>query len=255
MKLQEKLAGAVLKRYGMIPTWPVGHPLAVGDVISRTDVGIQVETTLASLLGDGGSPSISEIPTTDRIKLSDGIKVEAAANTNAAGQRARIGFTARASFVIVAEGGTLTEYDELWKVRKHLEALHKAGRWDRSWQLVTSVRSADACTVLVSDKAGVRAEARLRPGLIAGDLLDVIDVGSDVSWNSDGGLDSVAKHCTPLHRALWIERRFGGKVRTTSGVRIEAGGHEAEAEAKVDVKEVGPVEAGLADEAADSSED
>jgi hypothetical protein len=162
LKPQEKLARAVFRRYGMVPTWPVGHHIAVGDVISRADGGFHRETTLRGLVGNGGSLTEREDAVVQKIKLSDGVAVDIAANAETVGGKARIGFESKASFVIVIEGGAVTAYDELWAVRQHMLALHQTGRWDRSWQLVTSVRSADACTMLVSDQAGVRAEARLR---------------------------------------------------------------------------------------------
>jgi hypothetical protein len=251
LKPQEKLARAVFKRYGMIPTWPVGHRIAVGDVVSRADGGIHRETTLESLIGNEHSLVVDEDAMVERIKLSDGVVFEMATNTGVdagvTSGKAQIGFGSQASFIIVVEGGTLTAYEELWDVRRCMLALHHDGKWDQSWQLVTTVRSADACTMLVSDRADVRAEARLRPGGIAGDLLDALDVGSEVSWSTRGGLDSIAGHCTPLHSVLRVSKRVGLKARTKDGVKFQSGGQAYETGFGVEV--VGPEEAGLADEA------
>jgi hypothetical protein len=252
LKPQEKLARAVFRRYGMVPTWPVGHRIAVGDVISRADGGFRRETTLKSLVGDGESLAEREDAMVQKIKLSDGVVVDIAANADTIGGKAQIGFESKASFVIVVEGGAVTAYDELWAVRHRMLALHRAGEWDRSWQLVTSVRSADACTMLVSDRAGVRAEARLRPGQLAGDFLDALDVGSEVSWVTAGGLASVDGPCTPLHSVLQVAKRIGGKARTRDAFGVHAGADTSEAdvdeaESQFTVEVVGPEEAGLAD--------
>jgi hypothetical protein len=253
LKPHQKLAWAVFRRYGMVPTWPVGHYIAVGDVISRTDGGFHRETTLKSLVGSGESLAERQDAMVQKIKLSDGVVVDIAANAETVGGKAQIGFASKASFVIVIEGGAVTAYDELWAVRHRMLALHQAGLWDRSWQLVTSVRSADACTMLVSDQAGVRAEARLRPGQLAGDFLDALDVGSEVSWVTAGGLASIAEHCTPLHSVLQVVKRIGRKARTEDKVGIHAGAEVSEidpdgAGSEFTVEEVGPEEAGLADQ-------
>lgn len=256
LKPQEKLARAVFKRYGMIPTWPVGHRIAVGDVISRTDGGFHRETTFQSLIGTGSSLVVSEDPTVQKIKLSDGVAVDIAANADATAGKAQIGFGSKASFVIVIEGGAVTAYDELWAVRHRMLSLQQAGLWDRSWQLVTSVRSADACTMLVSDNSGVRAEVRLRPGELTGNFLDALDVGSEVSWVTTGGLASIAEHCTPLHSVLRVVKRIGRKARTRDGGGLRSGANVSETDvdqagSEVGIEVVGPEEAGLADREAD----
>jgi hypothetical protein len=251
MKPQEKLARAVFERYGMLPMWPVDHRIAVGDVISRTAAGIRRETTLDELVGNDAPLAITEDIKVQKIKISDGVKFESSANTTVnAGVvdgTVGIGFGSRASFVILVEGGGLTTYDELWAVRKRMLSLHSEGSWDSSWQLVTSVRSADACTFLVSDKAGVKAVARLRPGILTGDLLDVLNVGSEVVWSTDGGLESVGEGCTPLHSVLRVRR--GIRTRTVDGLKISSGAESPEDDVEIDV--VGPEEAGLADEIED----
>jgi hypothetical protein len=234
--IHEKLAKRVYRECGFLPTWPVVDRVEVGEVVTRTEGGLHHETTLRDLLpGESFDLYEGAVPEgQDVVRVLHGVKGDFGAGVAAAFARLTFRFEQSFSYLFVVRGGTLHRFKRLHGVRQTVLDLRAAGVWQKDWQLITSVRSADYYTVLTADEPGLVAEARARVStpLGVGDVdLAALDISSKVAWTPMSGLDYVASHATPLHQALRVRRIL--RPKTVHATRVQ-GVHE-DSEYGVDV--------------------
>jgi hypothetical protein len=225
MAVHKMLVRDVYRKTGLIPTWPAGEPLRVGQIISRTKTGFLPENSLDNLLPRQSFEVTEDVPSDEQriIRLSKGVTAELAAAAAALPARMNLNFGAASSYVFVVRGGSVRRYAQVSEVKKAMLKLKEEGRWEDDWQLVWWVRSADSCAVLLSTDKNLSAEVGLRAGIPWDpDQFDLtlLDVDSKMAWQPSNGIASREPHSTPLHKCLRIK---GLRSRVSEG-NIESAG-------------------------------
>lgn len=198
--------------------WPPGQPLSVGDVgvlqrgtifvrqSSLKNLGITFRTVKDANTDDYTykSTSVSEVS----VGASTGLgPVGASANA-----RLQVSFGGAEGIYFTAADGMWTSIDDQQGLGDDIVALHKRGKWNPTWAVVTMVFEARGTTVVTSQSknAEVILEAA-SPSIQSIDLKDT-SVKVNIKSSRDLGLQIVAKTgMTPLIGLSGLRKRFFGK--------------------------------------------
>ena len=216
MVVADKYARSVWEAESMLATWTPDRHLAVGDIVSRERNGLlRVETRLPNLVGDP-LPAVTETRGAATTLLQSGLTVERSADAAAPVGTARIGLSGRSSFLFSGRAATLSSFETITSLRKHMTRLALCGDWEDEWHLVIAVQSHAAGTVIIAESDEVHAEIRIK-GPRTVDSLAGIRAGGQVSVTSGRAATFTMARCTPFYEALKVRRRLvaGLRVETT----------------------------------------
>lgn len=246
MGTYSKLLEDVYRQAGVVPTWPVLDRIDVGQIITRTAGGLRHQTTLKDLLPQESFPVHEDEPEKkDHVfRVAYGVAAELNAGATASVASLKLRFEEASSYLFLLRGGRVRRFEQQLGVRQAMLRLRSEGIWQKDWHLVSWVRSAATCVVLIADEAGLVATATAQVGLPASvDHLDLaaLDISSNVAWTPTRGIDYRTSDATPLHQALRVKRWPRRKV--VEGTRpIEAGGDQDMDDAEYAVEVVDPEE-------------
>jgi len=226
-------------RFGQLPVWLPGTPMALGDVGELGPRGWTKATTLAAL-GIGFTPDISGVATDIDYSSHDGVKVatHVAGGTGtslqgiAKGHAAlKFSFTRGEAFVFTSYGVRTNRIGNLAEVDGAILDAYSRGEWHPSWVTVFEVAKGGPTIILVAQEAGAEALVDLGADIPAG-LADPARAKAGLTVNSRHGLAGMfvtAKQATILWRGRYVHRGFfsGTGMRERGKVEHDTSGESS----------------------------
>lgn len=225
MKIAGKYARAVQRGTGMLPTWPAGMRLGVGDVISVGETGaLRRETRLRDLVDWPLRDAVEESDTQELFRYQSDGTVHLDEEGSTPGLRLALSFSSGKSFIAVGEGGRSAEYLYQNDVQYAMAELHSQGRWKPTWRLVTTVGAFDASTVVIAETRGATAllDAALIPGT-SSEVLGAIRAGGNAEWRRGSGSIRTQRSGTLVYRALQVDGRKNSLPHISEGKFADSG--------------------------------
>jgi hypothetical protein len=220
MSLPEIYAKAVHEKSGYWGTFPLDHPLEVGDVIKFDDGRIMEISNIFNWPGFKDAMPIDRTPVESAsswsrhaAKSREMVASGGATTTVGAGANAevKVSFSEEGGFVLEYMGGEYTKLRDVEQARKWVLGLAKNGEWNKEYALVTEVVEASLVTVLVSSaqQASIVLSASASvPAELTGVNLADPKFGFKESSSDEGIYKSFSKVAYPLYRIIRIRKNW-----------------------------------------------
>lgn len=203
-----------------LPAWPPGVRIELGDIgqIDNENIFGRV-TSLANLginpveMEASGGTETFQYASAGAVQISfKASGQESAALPNVPAGKAGLGisFSRESATAFRADGVEHRRFADQVALRQEVASLIRAGRWDRSWTIVTHVARARSTTALVARSKGAGVEFALSADVGAGGLeLLSADVGLQTVSSREMQVTIVgAGGMTPLFLGLRVRRRW-----------------------------------------------
>ena len=218
MKTSEKYTRELKQQFGYLATWLPSTPLELGDIgvlkknsftkisnLSDFDIEFEVEPDFSkSNIEHSSSGSVSIVA-----KLS-GTVAPSGSSLVQADAGFIVDFSKENAVFFKALGTTSPSIKNQIAVGSKIVEFFKAGKWDKSWVVVTEIVNAESATILISNSSNGKIELKVS-GDVQAAQIDIADIGLGLkaTFSKDLSTKIIANDAlTPLFKVSKLKTKI-----------------------------------------------